>query len=365
LAKRFDADGSPDPTQNRYFKIQPNYAGPGQQNSRQAVALKDDAAESREGERARLVRQSRETISRSKLETHPLLGRLSLRSRMGNHGAGQSSLNRTDDVTAFYVASLTKKVIHESRISKVSKFEIHEPSGTIIIAHAHHGNGSDRLHCLKPGPPGRYDGKSQIFEAMQNHFADIAISAYSQKLLYASCAPHGSRTVLLDVPVPAEDPQETRVSHEWSFRDETIWQIATSPTGESFAVASTRGLRLFRMRPDADPPNLLADSQKRYPPEFTVVAYGRNDDTIMAGGRNGIVTFYDSRARVSVNRLLHGPGLNAIKTVDDNKIVVRGLKRVGHLICTLGFMLFLLASHMGLPNLGRGSTRLEKPPFQD
>lgn len=271
-----------------------------------------------------------ETVSSSRFLTHPLLGRLSLQSKLGDAGVRRSSLNPSENMAAYYVASLTGSTFYRTPI-KTPRFVVHESTGTVVVAHTNLGDGSDTLRCLQPGDTGSYSGTSFLFEAMPYSFADMELAAHSRRLLYAACGSSGTRIVLLDMPIAADDPHAIKVSFECSFSDETAWQIAASPTGDSFVAASTRGLRLYQARPDGVPPSLLAISPHQASSEFIAAAFGRDERTIMGGKRDGSITFHDSRTRDSVTRLYHRPGVNVIRMVDDSRVLVRGLKQVGRL----------------------------------
>lgn len=273
-----------------------------------------------------LARQREELVSRSRLLTHPLLGRLSLRNQLGESGRRALPPDPNEDLAAFYAANLSENPVYSSD-GIVPEFVVDERNGAIIFAHSHSTGQNDTLHCLRPIQPGYYRGMPHIFEAMPTSFVGMSINAESQKLLYASNAPWGTRTVLLDVPRIGEDPHASVVNQVWNANEETAWQIAASPRGGSFAVASTHGLRVY---------NVLSEQTSRilYPTrdaafgEFKAVAFGKDDRLAMVGTRSGLVIFLDLRTKDLVARLRHQDGVSAIRMIDDNRVVVRGLQKV-------------------------------------
>lgn len=279
-----------------------------------------------------LTRQAQETISRSSILTHPLLGRLSLRNRLGEAAGRPLRPHPNEDVAVYYAASLSESSIYNS-YDNVPGFVVDERNGAIIFAQSREDDQvNDTLHCLRPVRPGHYCGTPHIFEAMPNSFVDMSISVQAQKLFYASSGPLGTRAVLLEVPRYGDDPHSTMVNHVWNSANETAWQTAISPSGESFAVANSKSLRHYRMLPaqivgtmQANPPNAASC-------EYMAVAFGRDDRTKMAGKRSGIVTFFDERTQGSVARLRHEDAVSAIRLVDDSRVVVRGLQKVRFLL---------------------------------
>lgn len=272
-------------------------------------------------------RLRQESLSRSKLLTHPLLGRLSLRSQLGDSACRPLLSNPSEDVAAFYAASLSENAIYDSELT-VPGFVVDESNGAIIFARTHKAEGNDTLHCLRPARPGHYRGAPHVFEAMPNTFDDMSISLRTRKLLYASTGPRGTRIVLLDVPKGGDDPHSSVVNHVWDFSEETTWQTAASPTGESFAVASTSGLSLYQMLPGRLSRISWVNVRDPASSEFLSVAFGWDYRLTMAGKRSGVVTFFDARTQGSVARLQHEDGVGAIRKIDDNRIVVRGLQKV-------------------------------------
>jgi hypothetical protein len=276
------------------------------------------------------TRQEREKVSRSKLLSHPLLGRLSLRNELGEAAPCRLSPSLNDDVAAYYTASLSGNFIHNSRTT-IPAFLVNEKNGAIIFARSSFGEGNDTLHSLRPQRPGHYCGTSHIFEAMPNSFDDMSISTQTQKLLYVSSGARGTRTVLLDLPRDGEDPHNSFLDTVWESIQEKAWQTAVSPNGESFAVAATGGLSLYKMLPDQMSRSNWENYQNPASCEFMAVAFGRDDRTTMAGKRSGIVTFFDARAKGYVSRLRHESAVNVIRLVDENRVVVRGLQQVRYL----------------------------------
>jgi hypothetical protein len=277
-----------------------------------------------------LTRQSRETISRSKILTHALLGRLSLRSQLGETAGCPLPLNPNEEVAAYYAAGLSESSTYTS-YNTIPSFVVDEKTGAIIFVQTHDDDFHDTLHCLRPVRPGNYRGTPHIFEAMPNPFVDMSISVRAQKLFYTSSGPIGAYTVLLEVPRDVDNPHTTKVHQKWTSPSETAWQTAASPTGESFAIASSRSLRHYMMLPA----NTMCT---RWPGpnatscEYMAVAFGRDDHTIMGGKRSGIVTFFDERTQDSVRRLRHEDAVSTIRLVEDNKVVVRGLQKVPFLL---------------------------------
>lgn len=230
-------------------------------------------------------------------------------------------------MAAYYVASLSRNTVYSSNVD-VPAFVVDEANRTIIFAESHHGDGNDTLHRLRPVGAGNYSGTVYMFEAMSNSFVDMSISSEPRKLFYASRGPWGTRTVLLDVPRANEEPYASAVNHTWNFDQETAWQTSVSPSGGSFAVASTRGLRLYRMHQDQTLSTLCPNQRNRASCEYMAVAFGQDDRITMAGKRSGGVAFFDSRTQDYVSRLSHEDGVSAIRPVDENRIVVRGLQKV-------------------------------------
>lgn len=272
-------------------------------------------------------RQRREAILPSKLLNHPLLGGLSLRSKLGEATRFQVPRSPNENVAAYYAASLSEKVIYNAP-GKVSGLVVDETKRALIFARCHDEEGSDTLYALRYPSPRDHFGQPNIFEAMPYSFEDMSISAKTQKLLYVSNSPQGTRTVLLDLPKDGDDPHVTGVDLIWHSTEETAWQTAASPTGKSFAVVSTNGLCLYEMRPDQISRVDWVKSQTPASSEFMAVTFGRNDRTIMAGKRSGIVAFFDSRSQDSVARLRHVDGVSAVRMIDNSRIVVRGLQKV-------------------------------------
>ena len=134
---------------------------------------------------------------------------------------------------------------------------------------------------------------------------------------------------MLDVPRDSDDPHASVANHVWRCSEETAWQMTVSPTnGESFAIATSCGLRLIRMLPDEISCIRCLNFNKPGDSEYTAVAFGRDDRTVMAGRRSGIVMFLDRRTGDAVKRLFHGDAVGAMRTVDENRVVVRGLEKV-------------------------------------
>jgi len=277
-----------------------------------------------------LTRQSNEVISRSRILTDALLGRLSLLSQLGEAAGRSLKSNPNEDVATYYAASLSESPTYTS-YNTIPCFVVDENNGAIIFAQSHNDGFNDTLHCLRPVRPGKYRGTPHIFEAMPNPFVDMSISVGARKLFYASSGPMGTCAVLLEVPRDGDNPHSTMVNHIWTSPRETAWQTAASPTGESFAIASSRSLCHYLMLPG----NTLCS---RWPNpgaascEYMAVAFGRDDRTIMGGKRSGIVTFFDKRTQDSVTRLRHEDAVSTIRLVDDNRLAVRGLQKVRFLL---------------------------------
>lgn len=282
-------------------------------------------------------RHERETISRSNLLSHPLLGKLSLQNQLGEGYRSHLAVNPSEDRAAYYTSSLIENSIYDSG-AKVPGFVVDETNGTIIFAHSHVGNGNDALYQLRQVRPGTYDRQSHIFEAMPNTFSDMGISMQHQKLLCVSGGPHGTRAAMLDVPRDSDDSHTGLVNHVWNYSEETAWQMTVSPAnGESFAIATSRGLRLISLLPDRI--SCAMSSYLKTPGgfEYTAVAFGRDERTVMAGRRSGVVVFLDRRTDDGVKRLFHGDAVSAMRTVDENRVVVRGLQKVRSLPMTNEF----------------------------
>ncbi|ERF76619.1 hypothetical protein EPUS_04439 [Endocarpon pusillum Z07020] len=316
-----------DAERKKYFKIQPNHAGPGQQHSSQVIKQKESANKRRKIIHDHRTREARETISRSRLLTHPLLGRLSLRNQLGQTAGRCLPLHPSEDVAAYYAAGLSESLLCESS-ETLPGFAVDEKNGAIIFARSNQDNiGSDTLHCMRSVGPGRYSGISPVFEAMSDSFVDMSISVLARKLFYVSSGPIGSRVVLLEVPREEDDPHFRMMDQVWTCNDETAWQTAVSPTGQFFAIASSEGLTHYRMVPS----HLMGTSmwvarQKPAVAEYMAVAFGQNDRIIMGGRRTGEITFFDERTNGFVTRLRHADAVSAIALVDDNRIVARGLQ---------------------------------------
>ena len=267
-------------------------------------------------------------ISRSCLLNHPLLGRLSLRNRLGEAVRPRLTFNPSEDRAAYYARNLIGKPLYDCE-EDIPGFVVDEKNGAIIFAHSHAGGGNDTLHRLRRDSPGEYGGVPHVFEAMPNSFVDMSISTQHRKLLCVSGGPQGTRIAMLDVPKDSDDPHTSTVNHVWNFSEETAWQMTVSAiTGESFAIASSRGLRLIRMLPDQISCTMWLNFHKPGGSEYTAVAFGRDDRTVMAGRRSGVVVFLDRRTEDGVKRLFHGDAISAMATVDENRIVIRGLEKV-------------------------------------
>ncbi|KAF7503446.1 hypothetical protein GJ744_003738 [Endocarpon pusillum] len=316
-----------DAERKKYFKIQPNHAGPGQQHSSQVIKQKESANKRRKITNDHRTREARETIFPSRLLTHPLLGRLSLRNQLG-HAAGRfSSLHPSEDVSAYYAAGLSESLLCGS-FKTLPGFAVDEKNGAIIFAKSNEDNiGNDTLHCIRSVRPGRYSGSSHVFEAMPNSFVDMSISVLARKLFYASIGPRGSRVALLEVPREEDDPRFRMMHQVWTCNDETAWQTAVSLTGQSFAVASSEGLTHYRMSPSHTMgTNMWVARQKPAVAEYMAVAFGQNDRITMGGRRTGGITFFDERTNGFVTRLRHADAVSAIAMIDDDRIVARGLQ---------------------------------------
>ena len=275
-----------------------------------------------------LDRQGRETISRPRLLTHPLLGGCSLRSQLGNNANRHLPPDPNEYVAAYYAASLSENVIYDSALT-VPGFVVDERNGAIMLAHSSGRDDNAIMHCLRPTQPRHYCGMSHLFEAMPGSFGDMSISVQLQKLMYISNDPRGTSTVLLDLP-KLDDTVNAggALNHVWNFYEETAWQTTASSQGESFAVASSSGLRLYRMLAY----QMSITGSLTYPNpdacEYMAVAFGQDDRTTMAGERSGTVKFFDARTQHSVSRLRHEDAVGAIRLIDDNRLVVRGLQKV-------------------------------------
>lgn len=273
------------------------------------------------------TREARETIFRSRLLTHPLLGRLSLRNQLGQTAGRSLPLHPSEDVSAYYAAGLSESPLCGS-IETLPGFAVDEKNGAIIFAHSNEDNiGNDTLHCMRPVRPGRYSGISHVFEAMpgSESFVDMSISVLARKLFYVSSGPVGSRVVLLEVPREEDDPHFRWMHQVWTRNDETAWQTAVSPTGQSFVMASSEGLTHYRMLPS----NMWVARQKpAVVDEYMAVAFGQNERITMGGRRSGGITFFDERTNGFVTRLRHADAVSAITLIDDDRIVVRGLQKV-------------------------------------
>lgn len=273
-------------------------------------------------------REERESVSRSRLLTHPLLGRLSLRNQLGKAARRPLPLNPAEDVAAYYAASLSQRPIYNSFVA-IPAFVVDETNGAIILAHAHPGSGNDTLHCLRPLQAGRYGDTPHVFEALPNSIGDMVISPQHKKLLYTCSNERRMLAVLLDVPAEKDDPHHGRIEEVWDFIDETGWQLAVAPdTGACFAIASSGGLRHMRMRPEQTEITSVVGVQGQTRHEYTAAAFGINDRTLMGGKRSGVVTIHDERTHESVRRLSHADGVSVIRMVDEDRVLVRGLTKV-------------------------------------
>ena len=294
------------------------------------------------------IREERETIFRSRLLTHPLLGRLSLRNQLGQTAGRFLSIHPSEDVSAYYAAGLSESLIYGSS-ETLSGFAVDEKNGAIIFAQSNKDPaGNDTLHCMRPVRPGHYSGISHVFEAMPNSFVDMSISILARKLFYASSGPRGSRVVLLEVPREEDDPHFRMMHQVWTSNDETAWQTAVSPTGQSFAIASSEGLTHYRMLPShIMGTSMWTDPQKPAVGEYMAVAFGQNDRITIGGQRTGVITFFDERTNGFVTRLCHADAVSAIAMIDDDRIVVRGLQKVRSIVHRLRFSLPLTPVQCG------------------
>lgn len=274
-------------------------------------------------------REARETISRSGLLTHPLLGRLSLRNQLGQTTGRPLPLHPSEDVSAYYAAGLSESLICGSS-DALPGFVVDEKNGAILFAQSDQDpNGNDTLHCIRPTGPGDYTEMPHVFEAMTNTFVDMSISVPARKLFYASSGPRGTRVVLLEAPREEDDPHFRMMHQVWAYSDVTAWQTAVSPSGQSFAIASSEGLTHYRMLPShIMGTSMFADPQKPVAAEHMAVAFGQNDRITMGGTRSGAITFFDERTDGFVTRLRHQDAVSAIALIDDNRIVARGLQKV-------------------------------------
>jgi hypothetical protein len=282
-----------------------------------------------------ITRQSKELIPRSRILTDALLGKLSLRRKLGEVAARPLQSNPNEGVAAYYAASLSESPTYTS-YKTIPYFVVDETTGAIIFAQSHDNDFNDSLHRLHSMRPGKYGGKPYMFEAMPNSFVDMSISVGAQKLFYASSGQMGTRAVLLEVPRDGENPHSAMVNHIWTSPNDTAWQTAASPTGESFAIASSKSLRHYSMLPA----NTVCSgwpSPSAASCEYMAVAFGRDDRTIMGGKRSGIITFFDKRTQDSVTRLRHEDAVSNIRLVDDNRLAVRGLQKVRFLLYCLHF----------------------------
>ncbi len=276
------------------------------------------------------TREARETVSRSRLLLHPLLGRLSLRNQLGQAGGRPLLLHPNEDVAAYYAASLSESLIYGSP-ETLPSFVVDEKNGAIIFAQANEDlAGNDTLHCVRPARPARYPGIPHVFEAMPNSFVDMSISVSARKLFYVSSGPRSTRVVLLEVPREEDDPHFRMMHHVWTSNDETAWQTAVSPSGQSFAIASSNGLTQYTMLPSHIMGSIRrwGNPQKPAVAEYMAVSFGQNDRITMGGRRTGVITFFDERTNGSVTRLRHQDAVSAIALIDENRIVARGLQKV-------------------------------------
>jgi hypothetical protein len=276
---------------------------------------------------AQLIRHKRETVFRSNILTHPLIGRLSLRNQLG---ATSLSLPLTshsnEDVAAYYAASLLENPKYASE-KPISGLGVDDKNGNIVFAQSNSGGNGDTLHCIPSDQTGTYFGSPPAVQAMPSSFVHMSINIQSAILFYVSSGARGTKVTLTDIP-DRKDPRTSFMDHVWDVGDETAWQTAASPEGMSFAVASTGGLTIYSMQPDQATYTMWVDYRTPDSCEYMAVAYGRNDRTAMAGRRSGAITFYDIRTNGSVTRLRHEDAVTAMRSIDDHRIVVRGLQKV-------------------------------------
>jgi hypothetical protein len=271
------------------------------------------------------TRQQRETVARPKLLSHPLLGGLTLGRQLGDNGPHRSRrLNIGDDVAAYYSASLVLNPIY-SATTPIPRFVVNEADSTVIFAQSNAGEGHDLLSSTQARGHGCY-GDHRIFEAIPASLVDMSLSKQHQKLYYVSSGPKRSRYVLVDTSII--DPGSSAVNLVYEHDNDTPWQTAVSPSGQIFITASTSGIRLLMLKPGGIENSLWCDLSHQENSEFTAVAFGKDDRTIMAGKRSGITTFVDTRSGDSVRRLLLGDAVSAIRMIDEHRVVVRGLQKV-------------------------------------
>lgn len=273
-----------------------------------------------------LNRQRQELVARSQLLTHPLLGQLSLPHQLGESGRRSLTPNPNEDVAASYAANLAENPIYSSD-GVVAEFVVDSRDGAVLFAHTHTTGENDTLHCLRPIRPGYYRGLPHIFEAMPSSYASMSMNVQSQKLMYVSNAPWGTRTVLLDLPEDGDDPHASVLNHMWNESQDTAWQVTSSPSGASFAVATSRGLRLYNISSELISRYVLG-SPIGIVGEYKAVAFGKDDRLAMAGTRSGLVVFIDLRTKDLVARVRHEDGVSALRMVDDDRLVIRGLQKV-------------------------------------
>ncbi|KAL9107162.1 MAG: hypothetical protein Q9227_007942 [Pyrenula ochraceoflavens] len=317
-----------DAEKKKYFKIQPNHAtGQGANHSKQAIKSLEENSRKRKRETHFHLRLQHQTITRSKLLEHPLLGGYLLSRRLDSQNP--SIKRRLDLSTLNFTRSLGRTPLcfgtNNRHISAVLYDSFQE---YLFTAEVTHGGLTTAFFATR-----RYGGtqhsKVALSAGLPGEMTSFSINNVSRTLL-STCMGNPGAVRLHQFssdcrPGDLDALSVSGIDIQFAAATTTFWASQPSSIEPTFVMGSSDGLYLaFAGESSWD----LRHMKSRRRAEFLSVEW-LDRNVVIGGSRSGEVVFADIRANDdAVTRLAADSAATAVKKLNDSSIVVRTLRRM-------------------------------------
>ena len=265
------------------------------------------------------------------------------------------SPNPNENVAASFAADLQPTVSEKYAEWFIEAFVVNEATGLTVQAinttrYQPLQEVGSLMYTIQTPPKDMITSCHRVaLEPFPGRFSSMDVSPKYGKLCWASSEPRGARIGLLGLPT-SHDDDSPPIRYRWTLIDDTVWQIETAPIGgDFFAIASSRGLHTLQILPESLEAFQPTGASLSNDHGYHTVAFGAVDRLIFAGQRSGLVQMCDTRSRGAAARILNSDGATRIKTIDENRFVIRGLKQVRYLyFITTPLLIKSPRSHIGV-----------------
>ncbi|KAK2746228.1 hypothetical protein FQN57_003350 [Myotisia sp. PD_48] len=358
----------PDPVAKKYFRIQPGHLAPhGSKYSKDEIKKRELDSEQKQRKESQRKRIQTERVKRARILDHPVCGSLGLGRETGHHTAWDGGImNQRTMARANMLESRLLVDLGKHGANYCNQF-VRDPRTGIILTGANldykalKPTSRSNFSAFRPIPssePWRYDeeiDKDAIHLSHREWITSMAITPMGNimyvdhfQMAFTPCCSvfidaergyvgriasheHLAGTGVRLAVGKIVDPSEVYSNDGFvldslliSFRKRADWVTSAaacpSTTTSLFAIGCSRDLTFVKCEGSQS----ILDIAETFPADITALDW-LGDNVVIAGLRNSLITLHDIRCKSSAWRMNHSHGIQAVKKVDDTKIVVAGV----------------------------------------